>query len=67
MPVVWAVAVDSLNNKLILMPAALASNRFMPGAVTPLLMLGGLYLCPEWPTSGSTPPLLATRRTLRRG
>ncbi|WP_291991928.1 DUF808 domain-containing protein [Candidatus Accumulibacter sp. ACC003] len=47
LPVVWAVAVGSLKNKLILVPAALAINRFMPSAVLPLLMIGGLYLCLE--------------------
>ncbi|QKS29042.1 MAG: DUF808 domain-containing protein [Candidatus Accumulibacter similis] len=47
LPVVWAVAVGSLKNKLILVPAALAISRFLPWAVTPLLMLGGLYLCLE--------------------
>lgn len=47
LPVVWAVAVGSLKNKLILVPAALAISAFVPWAVTPLLMLGGLYLCFE--------------------
>jgi hypothetical protein len=47
LPVVWAVAVGSLKNKLILVPAALAISAFMPWAVTPLLMVGGLYLCFE--------------------
>jgi len=47
LPVVWAVAVGSLKNKLILVPAALAISALMPWAVTPLLMLGGLYLCFE--------------------
>jgi predicted DNA repair protein MutK len=47
LPVVWAVAVGSLKNKLILVPAALLISAFMPWAVTPLLMLGGLYLCFE--------------------
>ena len=47
LPVVWAVAIGSLKNKLILVPAALAISRFIPWAVTPLLMLGGLYLCLE--------------------
>jgi predicted DNA repair protein MutK len=47
LPVVWAVAVGSLKNKLILVPTALAISAFMPWAVTPLLMLGGLYLCFE--------------------
>jgi len=47
LPVVWAVAVGSIKNKLILVPAALAISAVMPWAVTPLLMLGGLYLCFE--------------------
>ena len=47
LPVVWAVAVGSTKNKLILVPAALAISAFAPWAVLPLLMLGGLYLCFE--------------------
>ncbi|HEX9195311.1 MAG TPA: DUF808 domain-containing protein [Azonexus sp.] len=47
LPVVWAVAVGSLKNKVILVPAALAISAFIPWAVTPLLMVGGLYLCFE--------------------
>ena len=47
LPVVWAVAVGSLKNKLILVPAALAISALLPQAITPLLMLGGLYLCFE--------------------
>jgi predicted DNA repair protein MutK len=47
LPVVWAVAVGSLKNKLILVPAALAISALLPWAITPLLMLGGLYLCFE--------------------
>lgn len=46
-PVVWAVAKGSLRNKLILVPAALAISAFAPWAVTPLLMIGGLFLCYE--------------------
>lgn len=46
-PVVWAVAKGSLLNKLILVPAALLISAFIPWAVTPLLMLGGAYLCFE--------------------
>jgi predicted DNA repair protein MutK len=45
--VVWAVAVGSLKNKLILVPMALVISAFAPWAVMPLLMLGGLYLCFE--------------------
>jgi predicted DNA repair protein MutK len=47
LPVVWAVCKGSLVNKLILVPAALLISFFAPWAVTPLLMVGGLYLCFE--------------------
>lgn len=47
LPVVWAVAKGSFKNKLILVPAALAISAFAPWAVTPLLMLGGAFLCYE--------------------
>lgn len=47
LPVVWAVAKGSFINKLILVPAALAISAFIPWAVTPLLMVGGAYLCFE--------------------
>jgi predicted DNA repair protein MutK len=47
LPVVWAVALGSLRNKAILVPAALAISAFIPWAVTPLLMLGGAFLCFE--------------------
>ena len=47
LPVVWAVAKGSFRNKLILVPAALAISAFAPWAVTPLLMVGGAYLCYE--------------------
>lgn len=47
LPVVWAVAKGSFINKSILVPAALAISTFAPWAVTPLLMLGGAFLCFE--------------------
>ncbi|SNS70136.1 MULTISPECIES: DUF808 domain-containing protein [Pseudomonas] len=47
LPVVWAVAKGSLRNKLILVPAALVISALAPWAVTPLLMLGGAFLCFE--------------------
>jgi len=47
LPVVWAVAKGSLVNKAILVPAALAISALAPWAITPLLMIGGLYLCYE--------------------
>ncbi|WP_458718144.1 DUF808 domain-containing protein [Pseudomonas gregormendelii] len=46
-PVVWAVAKGSFLNKLILVPSALAISAFIPWLVTPLLMVGGAYLCFE--------------------
>ena len=47
LPVVWAVAKGSFVNKAILVPSALAISVFAPWAITPLLMLGGAYLCFE--------------------
>ncbi|MBQ5962220.1 DUF808 domain-containing protein [Massilia sp. ZL223] len=47
LPVVWAVAVGSLKNKAILVPAALAISAFVPWLITPLLMIGGAFLCYE--------------------
>tara|TARA_R100000322_G_scaffold75174_7_gene47057 strand:+ start:2552 stop:3517 length:966 start_codon:yes stop_codon:yes gene_type:complete len=47
LPVVWAVAKGSFINKLILVPAALLISAFIPWAVTPLLMVGGAFLCFE--------------------
>ena len=47
LPVVWAVAKGSFVNKLILVPSALAISYFAPWAITPLLMIGGAYLCFE--------------------
>jgi len=47
LPVVWAVAKGSFINKLILVPLALLISAFAPWAITPLLMIGGLYLCFE--------------------
>ncbi|MGT2453738.1 DUF808 domain-containing protein [Cupriavidus basilensis] len=47
LPVVWAVAVGSLRNKAILVPAALAISAATPWAIVPLLMVGGAFLCYE--------------------
>jgi predicted DNA repair protein MutK len=47
LPVIWAVAKGSFVNKLILVPAALVISAFLPRAITPLLMIGGLFLCYE--------------------
>ncbi|MEB5705654.1 DUF808 domain-containing protein [Pantoea anthophila] len=47
LPVVWGVAKGSFLNKLILVPLALVISAFAPWLITPLLMLGGAYLCYE--------------------
>lgn len=47
LPVVWAVAKGSMVNKAILVPAALLISAVAPWAVTPLLMIGGAFLCYE--------------------
>ena len=47
LPVLWAVAKGSFINKLILVPVALLITAVAPWLITPLLMLGGLFLCYE--------------------
>ena len=47
LPVIWAVARGSFVNKAVLVPAALVISAFAPMLVTPLLMVGGTYLCFE--------------------
>jgi predicted DNA repair protein MutK len=48
LPIIAKIAAGSLRNKLlILLPAALVLSAFAPGAITPLLMLGGAFLCFE--------------------
>lgn len=47
LPVVWSVAKGSFINKVILVPLALLISAFLPWAITPLLMLGGAFLCFE--------------------
>jgi predicted DNA repair protein MutK len=47
LPVVWAVAKGSFWNKAILVPLALLISAFAPWLVTPLLMIGGAFLCYE--------------------
>ena len=47
LPVIWAVAKGALLNKVILVPIALAISAFVPQAITPLLMIGGVFLCFE--------------------
>ncbi|MBU9696227.1 DUF808 domain-containing protein [Rhodobacteraceae bacterium HSP-20] len=48
LPIIWRISLGSFKNKLlILLPALLALDHFLPAAITPLLMLGGAYLCFE--------------------
>ncbi|MBP9182349.1 MAG: DUF808 domain-containing protein [Fuscovulum sp.] len=48
LPIIGRIAMGSIRNKLvILLPGLLALNWFLPAAITPLLMLGGAYLCFE--------------------
>lgn len=47
LPVVWAVAKGSFRNKLMLVPAALLISAVAPWLITPILMLGGAFLCYE--------------------
>jgi predicted DNA repair protein MutK len=48
LPIIWRIAKGSLKNKLIiLLPVALLLSTFLPAAITPLLMIGGAYLCFE--------------------
>ena len=48
LPIIWQIAKGSLKNKLLfLLPGALVLSEFLPGLITPLLMMGGLFLCYE--------------------
>ena len=48
LPIIWRIALGSVKNKLvILLPGLLALSYALPQAITPLLMLGGAYLCFE--------------------
>jgi uncharacterized protein len=48
LPIIWKIARGSLKNKLLfILPAALVLSYFLPVVITPLLMIGGAYLCFE--------------------
>ncbi|MFN3846676.1 MAG: DUF808 domain-containing protein [Paracoccaceae bacterium] len=48
LPIIWRIAVGSMKNKLVfLLPGLLLLDSFLPQAITPLLMIGGAYLCFE--------------------
>jgi uncharacterized protein len=67
LPIIWRIALGSVRNKmLILLPAALLMSAFAPGLITPLLMIGGSYLCFEgaekvyhWLRPGADPHVAA--------
>ncbi len=48
LPIIWRIAKGSLRNKIVfILPVALLLSQFLPWAITPILMLGGAYLCYE--------------------
>jgi uncharacterized protein len=48
LPIIWRIAKGSVRNKMLfILPAALVLSAFLPWAITPILMLGGAYLCYE--------------------
>jgi uncharacterized protein len=48
LPIIWRITKGSLKNKLLfILPAALLLSAFLPWAITPILMIGGAYLCYE--------------------
>jgi predicted DNA repair protein MutK len=48
LPIIWRIALGSLRNKLlVLLPGLLLLSYFLPAAITPLLVIGGAYLCFE--------------------
>ncbi|KJS09653.1 MAG: membrane protein [Gammaproteobacteria bacterium BRH_c0] len=47
LPVVWAVAKGSMVNKVIIVPLILLLSAFLPALITPVLIVGGTYLCYE--------------------
>lgn len=67
LPIIWRIAKGSLFNKLvIILPVALLLHWLLPWAITPLLMLGGAYLCYEgaekaWEAVAHKEPSLAEK------
>jgi predicted DNA repair protein MutK len=70
LPVIWAVAKGALLNKAIIVPVALAISAWLPWAITPLLMIGGIFLCFEgfekvWEEAACREPAHAAERVAR--
>ena len=48
LPIIKRIAIGSLRNKLlIILPVAMLLSQFVPWLLTPILMVGGAYLCYE--------------------
>jgi uncharacterized protein len=48
LPIIWRIAMGSLKNKMLfILPVALLLSYFAPWLITPILMIGGAYLCFE--------------------
>ncbi len=47
LPVLWKISKGSLLNKVIILPAAFLLSAFLPQAIVPILLLGGVYLAYE--------------------
>ena len=47
LPVLWKITKGSFLNKLIILPIAFLLSAFLPVAIVPILMLGGVYLAYE--------------------
>lgn len=67
LPIIWKIARGSFFNKLVLLlPVAMLLANFAPWAITPLLMLGGAYLCFEgaerWFTACFRMPMPKSKR-----
>ena len=63
LPIIWRITKGSLRNKLlIILPIALLLSQFAPWLLTPILMLGGAYLCYEGAEKISRPPPMRLKR-----
>lgn len=47
LPVLWKITKGSFLNKLIILPVAFLLSAFLPAAIVPILMIGGVYLAYE--------------------
>ena len=70
LPVIWAVGKGALLNKAIIVPVALVISAWLPWAITPLLMIGGVFLCYEgfhkvWEKLHPEEPARAAERVAR--